>query len=56
VVNQIEEVFEVSLPNETSPVKTSTKIRFQCCESSSSQLLLGVLNTGAAGAFIKNLR
>jgi hypothetical protein len=52
--NHIEEVFQVEdkTNNDTSN-EVSTEVQIQCCGSNVKHLLLGLLDTGATGIFVK---
>ena len=52
--NHIEEVFQVEdkTNNDTSN-EVSTEVRIQCCGNNVKHLLLGLLDTGATGTFVK---
>jgi hypothetical protein len=51
-LNQIEEVFEINDEEKTKPKhKISTELSVQC--HGNNKMLLGLLDTGATGIFIK---
>jgi hypothetical protein len=53
-INQIEEIFQIQDNKTINPKDNiSTEVRIQCFSKNSQHLLLGLLDTGATGIFIK---